>query len=149
MVPAALVALERLPLTDHGKVDRASLPEPTTTSSEFKGDYVAPGTALERTIAAVWGEVLHLDRVGIRDNFFDRGGNSLSLVEVRNRLRTRIGGEVSVMMLFQYPTIEAFARHVGARSVPAPVDDMIIRRAHLQRQATRTRATGAARPFHP
>ncbi len=78
MLPSAYVVLDKLPVTAHGKVDRAALPAPEATRPELEGGYVAPQSELARSIAAVWQEVLRVDRVGAQDNFFELGGNSSS-----------------------------------------------------------------------
>ncbi|MFO1417388.1 MAG: amino acid adenylation domain-containing protein [Methylotetracoccus sp.] len=83
MVPAAYVSLASMPLTVHGKVDRRGLPEPG-----WQGEaYAAPGTAVETILAEVWGEVLGLERVGVRDNFFALGGDSILSIQVVSRAR--------------------------------------------------------------
>ena len=123
MTPAALVVLEALPLTPNGKLDRRALPEPEGLRPELETLYLAPRTALEQTIAAVWREVLGLDKVGLQDNFFDVGGHSLLMIEVHALLRERLGRDIAVVELFQYPTIGALAEHLGkgAAEKPAPV----------------------------
>ncbi len=115
MVPGAFVQLEEMPLTPNGKVDRRALPDPDTrgTPEEI---YVAPQSELEQTLAAIWQEVLGLERVGLHDNFFDLGGHSLLLVQVRSRLRERTEREVSVLDLFKYPTISLLAKHLGEKT---------------------------------
>jgi len=123
MVPAVFVALERLPLTPHGKIDRAALPEPPAERPELASNYIAPGSIAERAIAAIWCEVLGLERVGIDDNFYELGGDSLKLVKLTTRLRENGYPQIGVTHLFQFPTVGALARNLGepARTaVPAP-----------------------------
>lgn len=115
MIPAEFCWLERLPLTPNGKVDRRALPMPERRTAS--GD--APATELERTIAAVWCEVLGRETVGASENFFDVGGHSLLLVRVQTRLQARLGRPVNVVDLFAYPTVRAQARHFGDRA-PEP-----------------------------
>src|SRR5262249_54835863 len=86
MLPAAYVALEVLPRTASGKVDRARLPEPGR-SREDAADFVAPRTPVEQSVAGIWAELLRLDRVGAADNFFELGGHSLLATQVVSRLR--------------------------------------------------------------
>src|SRR5262249_45565749 len=74
MVPAFLIALEAFPLTPSDKIDRAALPAPDLAAIE--GEYTAPRTLVEETLAGIWQQVLHVPRVGIRDNFFEIGGHS-------------------------------------------------------------------------
>ncbi|MGZ6550924.1 MAG: phosphopantetheine-binding protein, partial [Tumebacillaceae bacterium] len=74
---------------------------------------VAPETELEKTIASVWQEVLRVEQVGVNDNFFDLGGHSLLVVQVHNKLRERLGVELTVVQLFQYPTVSALADYLS------------------------------------
>ncbi len=108
MVPAAFVMLEQLPLTPNGKVDRKALPEPDTTA-QLEEWYVAPGNPTEEILAGIWQDVLGVGRVGIRDNFFDLGGHSLSAVRVLSRLRTAFGVDIPLRRLFETSTIEQLA----------------------------------------
>jgi natural product biosynthesis luciferase-like monooxygenase protein len=117
MIPARYVWLTALPLTPNGKIDRWALPDPTTPAPAA---YVAPRTDLETLVADVWREVLRTDRMGVEDNFFDRGGNSLMVVQVRTRLRQRTGLDVSLVDLFRYPTVAALAAALDARSSAGP-----------------------------
>ncbi|HSF38618.1 MAG TPA: non-ribosomal peptide synthase/polyketide synthase, partial [Thermoanaerobaculia bacterium] len=119
MVPAAFVNLESLPLTANGKVDRKALPAPARPHTE-EGSYIAPRNLLEQTIAEVWQEVLGLDRVGRDNNFFDAGGHSLLMIQVHARLRERLDRDLTVVELFQYPTVQALAEHLGEGTAPLP-----------------------------
>src|SRR5205823_6921985 len=85
MVPAAFVLLERLPLTANGKIDRGALPAPDQPRPDLGTSYVAPRTVLEQQLAAIWGDVLGLERIGIHDNFFELGGHSLLAMRVTAR----------------------------------------------------------------
>ena len=105
MVPAAIVALDAFPLTENGKVDRRALPAPELTSSEI---YVAPRTPTEQILAEVWAAVLHVDRVGIEDSYFELGGDSIRSIQVVARARER-GLSLKVNDLFEHPTIAALA----------------------------------------
>ena len=95
MVPSAFVVIDTLPLTPNGKVDRNALPEPDLTSSRDT-DMVPPRTPLEAQIAAIWREVLGVERVGINDNFFALGGHSLLATQVVARLCQQFGREVAL-----------------------------------------------------
>jgi amino acid adenylation domain-containing protein len=112
MVPAAVVVLDRLPLTRNGKVDRRALPAP-----DFAADarYVAPRTPVEEVVAAIWAEVLRLERVGAHDGFFELGGHSLLAMRVVARLREAFAVEMPVRALFEAPTVAGLAAQVEAR----------------------------------
>ena len=125
MIPSAFVVLDTLPLNPHGKVDRRSLslPAPDEEARE-RPAYAAPANEIERQIAAAWQEVLGVERVGLHDNFFDLGGHSLRLVEVHARLLRDLGRDISIVTLFQYPTVAALAAHLasnGPAAVASPI----------------------------
>jgi amino acid adenylation domain-containing protein len=109
MVPALFVCLESIPLTSSGKVDRHALPAPDSARPDLAAAYALPRGDSERLVASVWGEVLGLDRVGAHDNFFDLGGDSLLLLQVHERLRAATGREISLLLLFELPTVSALA----------------------------------------
>lgn len=116
MVPSAFVALQALPLMPNGKIDRRALPEPEEQQLLDPGvSYVPPGSTLERTIARIWQEVLHIEKVGMQDNFFDLGGHSLLIVQVHRKLTEALPETRSLTMieLFRYPTISALAERIG------------------------------------
>ncbi|MEV4428214.1 amino acid adenylation domain-containing protein [Streptomyces sp. NPDC049602] len=110
MVPAVLVRLDRVPLTPHGKVDRRALPEPATAGADRAS--VEPRTAEERTMAAIWAEVLGVERVGVTDDFFDLGGDSILSIQVVFKSR-RAGLQVSSSDLFRHPTVEQLVAAAG------------------------------------
>jgi amino acid adenylation domain-containing protein len=110
MVPATFVLLDGLPLTPNGKVDRKALPKPEERSSAAV--YVEPETDTDRTIAAVWQEVLRLERVGLHDNFFDFGGHSLLLMQVQGRLRRVLSRDIPIVELFRHPTVASLSRYL-------------------------------------
>lgn len=118
LVPAQFVRLDLLPLTPSGKVDRRALPKPVAQAAVSAGP-VGPQTLIERSIAEVWREVLHLEQVSPEDNFFDLGGNSLMLARVQRGLRAALQFDVPILLLFQYPTIAALAKHLSAAQLPA------------------------------
>ena len=109
MVPAAYVCLESLPLTPNGKLDRKALPAPEADSYSTRG-YEPPQGEIEMKLAAVWAEVLKLDRIGRNDNFFDMGGHSLLAVQLMLRTQELIPGEIlPVRAILEAPTVERFA----------------------------------------
>ena len=109
MVPQHFVELESIPLTPNGKVDRKALPKPEADGASEQG-YVAPRTETEQKIAAVWQEVLKLERVGVQDDFFDLGGHSLLATQVLSRLNQSLNIKLPLRKLFEARTVEAMAR---------------------------------------
>jgi tyrocidine synthetase-3 len=139
MIPAYFMQIERIPLTSSGKVNKPALP-----AIEFirENDYVAPASGKEIMIADVWKEELKLEQVGIHDNFFEMGGNSIKIIQVSSKLKQLSGREIPVARLFQYPTIAALARYLeeleaGQESeapVKVNVDDMKDRLAQRRKR---------------
>jgi amino acid adenylation domain-containing protein len=113
MVPSAYVVLEALPLTPNGKVDRRALPAPEG-DAVVRGEYVAPRTPSEEVLAAIWCEVLKLDRVGVDDNFFKLGGHSLLAMRVIARVREEFEVDLPLRSLFETPGVRELARRVEA-----------------------------------
>jgi acyl carrier protein len=109
MIPSYFVSLPSLPLTPVGKIDKRALPLPDRSRSRLKSTYVAPESGLEKTITQVWQEVLQVDKVGLEDNFFDLGGDSLDIVRVSGKLKTVLSREVPVVMIFNFPTVGLLA----------------------------------------
>jgi acyl carrier protein len=105
MIPSAFVMLEALPLTPNGKLDRRALPAPDTSQRSLEEGFVAPRTPTEKILAASWAEVLALEQVGIYDNFFEMGGNSLLATQVISRLREAFQIELPLRSLFEEPTV--------------------------------------------
>ncbi|MFD4620266.1 amino acid adenylation domain-containing protein, partial [Streptomyces bauhiniae] len=123
MVPSAVVVLGALPLTASAKLDRRALPAPEADAyGAVTGGYVAPRTRVEEGVAAVWSEVLGLDRVGVEDSFFDLGGDSIRAVRLVGALRTA-GYEASIRDIFEHRTITALSALVVSREpgTAAPV----------------------------
>jgi len=116
MVPSAFVVLPELPLLPNGKVDRKALPAPEGERPDLAAPFTVAKGRLEGALAAVWRSVLGVERVGVDDNFFDLGGHSLLLAEVHHKLRESLpddlGSRLTMVELFQYPTIAALARHL-------------------------------------
>ncbi|UFP93834.1 non-ribosomal peptide synthetase [Gloeobacter morelensis] len=131
MVPSVFVVLPSLPLTPNGKLDRKALPQPQAGRPRSQTAFVLPGTEAERTVAAIWQEVLQLEKVGVHDHFFDLGGTSLLAVQVHNRLRDAFAKELSIIDLFRYPTVQALAQHLGSAD-DRPVDLAAERRSGQQ-----------------
>jgi len=118
MVPAAFVTLAAIPLTNNGKVDRKALPAPEWTREALKTEYIAPRTELEERLAAIWSQVLGVKQVGILDNFFDLGGDSIMSIQVVGHAR-RKGLRLTPRRLFEKPTIAALIAELSSMAVPA------------------------------
>jgi acyl carrier protein len=117
MVPSHFILLDDLPLTPNGKIDRKALPAPSAS----RGDdgYAEPRTPAEETLAAIWADVLKLDRVGIHDNFFALGGHSLLATQVISKLRNAFQIDLPLQALFDARTIHGLAQRIdAARDVP-------------------------------
>jgi pyochelin synthetase len=115
MLPSAFVFLDTLPLSANGKVDRQALPTQATLFQTLEVVYTAPQTGIEQTIAAVFQDVLELEKVGVNDNFFDLGANSLLMTMIYRKLTTVLPPETksfSLIDLFGYPTVSALAQHL-------------------------------------
>jgi acyl carrier protein len=141
MVPVLFVPLDRLPLTPNGKVDRSALPVPSPSPAAPTANFVTPHAGLERTIAAIWTEILAVENPGANDNFFDFGGHSLQVVQVQNRLREAIGTDVPVIKLFQYPTIHALARFITEEMKEEPFRKKITERMQRRHAGLARRAS--------
>jgi amino acid adenylation domain-containing protein len=109
MVPSAWVALKQMPLTPNGKVDKRALPPPQNRSEDM-GEYTAPRSELERTIAEIWAQVLRVDQVGVHDNFFELGGHSLLATRVITQISRELDIDLPLRALFEAPTVEALNR---------------------------------------
>ena len=147
LIPALFVPLASLPLSPNGKVDRAALPGPLF-SPDADGISESPKTKLEQALIDVWRRVLCLERVGLDDNFFDLGGDSLLLVAVHSNLQKILQTEIPVVDLFEFTTIRTLARHLGQAAPAGPSFAQVQRQAQRQREAfargRERRAGGAA-----
>ncbi|MBF2002107.1 MAG: amino acid adenylation domain-containing protein, partial [Synechococcales cyanobacterium M58_A2018_015] len=130
MVPTTYRLLDALPLTANGKVDRKALPAIQPVEQPF----VAPQTAVEQQIAAIWQQVLNLEAIGIHDNFFDRGGNSLSATQALTQMRQQFQSDLSIRQFFTTPTIAELAQTLSS-SPPAAEESISIKRASVYRDA--------------
>jgi len=109
MIPAAFVAMDSMPLTPNGKVDKRALPPPSAVAMIASESYASPRDAVEKRLAAIWEQVLGVARVGIADNFFDLGGHSLLALRLMRRLEQTFGWNLPPAILFQAPTVEKLA----------------------------------------
>lgn len=135
MVPSLILALDALPLSANGKLDRKALPSPEWRGgSPFESPQGRTGAAL----AAIWAQVLHRppESIGANDNFFDLGGHSLALVRAHRLISDRLGAVLSLIDLFRYPTIAALAAHIESGASAAPDE----RRENAERALRRRNA---------
>jgi acyl-coenzyme A synthetase/AMP-(fatty) acid ligase/acyl carrier protein len=111
MVPAAFIAIEKLPLTANGKLDRAALPVPEFDTVS-QATYEAPSDSTQETLCTIFSEILNVQQIGVNDSFFDLGGHSLLAMRLISRIRSEFGVELPVSTLFNTPTVAGLARNV-------------------------------------
>ena len=114
MVPSAFVTLDAFPLTPNGKVDRKALPPPVGSRPDLASAFVAPRTQLERTLAAIWSDVLGVDPVGVEDDFFELGGHSLLSLRVIASVNDELDAELTIGAVYEAPTVAELAARVAA-----------------------------------
>lgn len=135
MVPSSFVFLDSLPLTANGKIDRNALPAPLAAEDRLSGAALdQPRNELERLIAQAWKEALGVDQVGVNENLFDLGAYSLMVAEVHGQLQQVLGRELSLVDLFQYPTIAALASHLSGQQKGQPSANRAERRRAAQQR---------------
>jgi len=135
MIPSTWVALDQLPLARNGKVDRKALPAPDGHRPELASTYIRPRSATERAIAEVWQEVLGIESVGVDENFFDLGGHSLDAVRAHTKLRAKFGDGLSLVQLFQFPTISSLAGLIRQETSDDPSFEKVYERVNKQKEA--------------
>ena len=136
MVPSHFVFLDSLPLTANGKIDRNALPNPSAVENESGTAPEPPRNELERVIAEAWKDALGVDRVGLNENFFDLGAHSLMVAEVHIQLQQLLGRELSLVDLFQFPTVTALANHLNGEEAAPRVSTRAERRLAARQQRT-------------
>src|SRR4029077_20933587 len=112
MIPSRFVFVDTLPLTPNGKVDRGALPEPTAARPELQLPAAAPRNQTEKMTTGIWQAVVGVDPVGIHDNFFDLGGNSLLAVKIVSRVFDEFHIELPLQLMWEAPTVAALAQHI-------------------------------------
>jgi amino acid adenylation domain-containing protein len=123
MLPAAFVLIAELPMMPNGKIDRKALPHLDQTRPELDENFEAPRSHLEDTLAAIWCELLKVDRVGVHDNFFELGGHSLLGAKMISNLRRRLPVELNLIDIFQSPTIARLAALINQRQAEEAGED--------------------------
>jgi len=114
MIPAYFVTMEQLPLTPNGKIDRQAMPDPELSRPQMgnAGTFVAPATNNEKIIARLWKEILNIAEVGIHDNFFDLGGNSMHAIQLNWKLKETFGKEIPIALMFRNLSISFIDRYL-------------------------------------
>lgn len=116
MVPSHFVFLESMPLTANGKIDRNALPAPSQHADTTEPSQEQPRNEIERVIAQVWKETLGVERISLTDNFFDLGAHSLMVAEVHVQMQQILDRQISLVDLFQFPTVSSLANHLGGQT---------------------------------
>ncbi|MGH9396142.1 MAG: amino acid adenylation domain-containing protein [Terriglobia bacterium] len=144
MIPSVMMILDDCPMTPSGKVDRQALPAPEVRRIASQGSRMAPRTEVERTIARAWLELLPVSEVTRSDNFFELGGHSLLILRLQSKL-TPLIGELPIVDLFRYPTIEALAKHISEdRGLGGHFGTAVQQRAEQQKARAKVRERASA-----
>ena len=125
MIPSWFVPLPALPLTASGKVDRNALPAPSGDRPDLGREYVAPEGDVQERLAAIWAEILRIDRVGANDNFFELGGHSLMATQVLSRVEKTFGIELALRVLFESPTLASLAEAIVQKGLERADADLL------------------------
>ena len=134
-VPNTFIFLDKLPISSNGKIDRKSLPSPDMEDNlQNPHQYVAPQNDLQKTIADILSQELELKTVGIKDNFFDLGANSLHLIKVHTKIKNHLGTDFPVVTLFRNPTIETLAKQLESLDAVSDSENDAGKRASKQRE---------------
>ena len=135
MVPSFFVLLDQLPLTPSGKLDRSALPDPHDRNIGARAIYVPPRTETQRIVAAIWKEVLQIEKIGMNDNFFDLGGHSLLLVRVNSKIRQTFGCDLPLVEMFKHSTVSSLAGRIGSQKSSLPLLEYSFDRAKLRKES--------------
>jgi amino acid adenylation domain-containing protein len=136
MIPTRFVPLASFPLSPNGKVDRSALPPPSAASETVNEAPVqVQATEIEQTIVDLWRQMLRLERIGLDDNFFDLGGDSLVLVAIHAALQKALQVDIPVMDLFEFTTVSALARHLRGDKAAQPAFSEMKKQGQKQRAA--------------
>jgi amino acid adenylation domain-containing protein len=111
MIPSYFTKLENIPLNPNGKADLKAL-KMIEVNINSEAEFVSPQDSLEESIASIWKEVLEIEKVGRNDNFFDLGGNSLNILRINNEIKIKMGLDIPIVTLFNYPTISSLSQHL-------------------------------------
>jgi aryl carrier-like protein len=139
MIPSYFISIDQIPLTPTGKVDRKVLLKNGSTLGTGI-EYVEPGNELEKMIAQAWKDVLKKDKVGIHDNFFDIGGDSLKAIRLNSRLNELLNKKLSIVVLFEHVTIHSFIRYLNHEETRPGISRQRIDRSEVIDKVMKTRA---------
>jgi acyl carrier protein len=139
MIPSDCIILYSLPLNRNGKVDRKLLPKPYTNILKPEAAAVTPKTEIEQTLATIVQEVLQIEKIGIYDNFFDLGANSIHLVQINNSIKTLLGIELQIVEFFKNPNISYLANFFRQHKQENKSFDSITDRAEKRKIAQQKR----------
>lgn len=123
MIPGHIIQLAEMPLTPNGKLDKKALQQLKGLETQSDTVYEAPGNELEAGMVKIWEEILDKDRIGVNDNFFEVGGNSIKIIRLAKQLSHALGKEIAVAVLFQYPSIKALAGYLESGTVSVEVQE--------------------------
>ncbi|MEH2228579.1 MAG: amino acid adenylation domain-containing protein [Nostoc sp.] len=140
MMPSTFIMLKALPLTPNGKVNHSALSESNGDRLELAATYEPPQNEVEQAIANIWQQILHVEKVGIYDNFFDIGGHSLLLVQIHAKLREISPTNISVINLFEHPTINSLAKYLTQKQTEIPSFEESTQRAQSRTASRQSRA---------
>jgi hypothetical protein len=146
MIPQTIVRLAELPVSANGKIDIAALPAPA--ENQTTRDYRAPRTETEKILAAAWSEALGRERIGVDDNLFDIGANSLLVVQVQRKLRSLFSADLVVTDFFRYPTLGALAAYLSETERATECSNPAEERSVARREAMRRRQQMAKNTRH-
>jgi acyl carrier protein len=112
MLPGMIIEMERFPVNINGKLDVKALPAPDERL-QATNEYLAPTNETEEKLVAIWQQLLGLSRIGIQNNFFQIGGDSLTVLKLRQRIEEELNIEINVVDLFTYTTVQEFATYIS------------------------------------
>ncbi len=135
MVPSFFMFLEAFPLSHNGKLDTSKLPEPDWRSNRIDEEIIKPQNDIQRIIASTWENILSLDAISINDNFFNLGGTSILMIQVRRMLSVSLREEVDITLLFRYPTINTLAEYLTKKNDTSPIDQKTVERIDKQKKS--------------
>ena len=138
MIPSHFVKMETMPLTANGKIDRKTL-DSLGTRLATRVEYVAPKTDMEHTLTDIWKEILKLDKIGVNDNFFDLGANSMDVILLNNKLKETLKIDIPVVSIYRYFTINTFIDYLRKEEPISIFEDETDSMEEIERSKRRLR----------